>query len=116
MPVAAWMLSIFMLSSLPARVLPETRIPHIDKVVHALEYLILQVFLIRAILGTFPKNVLAKTVISAIIISLLYAMTDEWHQGFVPGRECDVYDLLSDIIGSGMGTLIYRMRGWEWLT
>lgn len=110
------MLSIFILSSVPARVLPETRIPHIDKVIHALEYSILQILLIRALLGSFAKNVLAKTVILAIIISLLYAMADEWHQRFVPGRLCDAYDLLTDFIGANIGTLIYKMRGWTWLT
>lgn len=34
-----------------------------------------------------------------IAATMLYAVSDEWHQSFVPGRTPDVRDLLVDAIG-----------------
>lgn len=34
--------------------------------------------------------------------ALLYGLTDEWHQHFVPGRHADWRDLLTDGIGAGL--------------
>ena len=106
---------IFLISSVPSWDLPRTRIPHLDKIAHVAEYLILQLLLMRAFLGSFPKIRLAKIVILAIIISSLYALSDEWHQRYTPGRICDIYDFTADIVGVNIGVLIYRMRGSKWL-
>jgi VanZ family protein len=35
----------------------------------------------------------------AATISLLYAITDEIHQSFVPGRDADPLDVLVDAVG-----------------
>ena len=42
----------------------------------------------------------------SVIGSMLYALTDEWHQTFVPGRGFEVKDLLIDTLGSIMGVLL----------
>lgn len=41
-----------------------------------------------------------------LLIGLLtvgYGVLDEWHQSFVPGRECSAHDLLRDALGAGIG-------------
>jgi len=46
-----------------------------------------------------------------LLIGLLtvgYGVLDEWHQSFVPGRECSAGDLLRDTLGAAMG--IWAMR------
>ena len=111
MPVAAWMAVIFTLSSLPASSLPHTTIPHIDKLVHVLEYLLLGYLLARALSGPSRKNGLAKIIISAIIIASLCAIIDEWHQQYIQGRTCDIFDFLADFIGAGIGVSLYGMKG-----
>lgn len=37
-----------------------------------------------------------KTILGATLISVLYAISDEWHQSFVPGRSACVEDVLLD--------------------
>ena len=41
-------------------------------------------------------------------ISVLYGITDELHQYFVPGRDCSIFDLTADAIGGFSGALIAR--------
>lgn len=36
-------------------------------------------------------------------LTLGYGIFDEWHQSFVPGRECSAADLLRDAVGAGLG-------------
>ena len=33
----------------------------------------------------------------------LFGATDEWHQSFVPGRDCDLFDWMADALGGGFG-------------
>ena len=40
------------------------------------------------------------------LIGTLYAVTDEWHQSFSPGRSCDPKDVLIDACGVLIGVLI----------
>ncbi len=42
----------------------------------------------------------------AVAISLLYAMSDEIHQYFVPGRSCELRDFLIDSAGAFMAVLL----------
>ena len=44
------------------------------------------------------------------IIGTLYAVTDELHQAFVPGRSCELRDVIIDSCGVGVGVLIFKMR------
>jgi VanZ family protein len=40
---------------------------------------------------------------SAFVITALYAMSDEFHQAFVPGRHPDPLDLACDLLGAALG-------------
>jgi len=105
------MVVIFTVSSMPSQDLPSVGVPHADKVAHIIEYLILGFLLIRAISGSFGNIGLAKIIISVIIITSLYAILDEWHQSYVPGRQCDIFDFFADLVGANIGILLYRMKG-----
>jgi VanZ family protein len=39
-------------------------------------------------------------------LAVLYGLSDEWHQSFVPGRTPDVVDILTDAIGAAIGLLL----------
>ena len=45
------------------------------------------------------------------IIGTLYAVTDEVHQYFVPGRSCELRDVVIDACGTAAGVLIMKMIG-----
>ena len=41
----------------------------------------------------------------AIVVALAYAVSDEWHQSFVPGRTATPVDVAIDAIGIGLAAL-----------
>lgn len=43
---------------------------------------------------------------AAIVLASLYAVTDEFHQSFVPGRMCDPADWLTDTLGAMLGAAV----------
>lgn len=47
-----------------------------------------------------------QRVATAFAVAVLYGLSDEWHQSFVPGRTPDWRDLLTDAIGAAIGLLI----------
>jgi VanZ family protein len=46
----------------------------------------------------------------ALLGSGAYAVVDEWHQSFVPGRHMSVGDFLLDLVGIGSVLLILHLR------
>ena len=69
----------------------------VRKLAHFTEYLILGIFVYNAV------NSYNKKVYIAIIICIIYAISDEVHQLFVPGRSCQILDITIDSIGSIIG-------------
>jgi len=47
-----------------------------------------------------------RNIRNSLIFASLYALSDELHQYFVPGRSCDIIDLLVDILGIFVGVFI----------
>ncbi|RKX91784.1 MAG: hypothetical protein DRP84_11070, partial [Spirochaetes bacterium] len=54
------------------------------------------------------KNNHKKALFISIFLAVLYGLLDEFHQSFVPGRECSAYDLLVDSIGAVIGALVSK--------
>jgi VanZ family protein len=100
------MASIFYVSSLPQPVVP----PGGDKPWHLLAYLGLGVVSVRAVAGGLPASIARRTAGVAMAIAVGYAVTDELHQMFVPGRSAQLTDLLADAIGVVVGTSLC----WAW--
>lgn len=96
-----WMGVIFLLSAQPQ--LPQAPEPWLDvllkKTAHGLEYAILAL-LVR---WTLRGHLVARAERWAWVWAVLYAVTDEWHQAWVPGRHPSGWDVLIDGLGAGMG-------------
>ena len=74
---------------------------------HVLEYTILAFLWVRALLSTNkPLTQNKRFLLFAIIFSLLYALSDETHQLFVPGRAFQLLDLSLDLSGSLLGVTL----------
>jgi len=50
-----------------------------------------------------------RAALTAIIIGALYAMSDEFHQLFVPGRSCSLRDVLIDSCGVSAGVGMFML-------
>lgn len=71
----------------------------VRKTAHATEYAILAVLLVNTV-------TLYRGYLISLLISAGYAITDEIHQYFVPGRACMAGDVLIDTCGATAGLLI----------
>lgn len=79
----------------------------VRKLAHFTEYFILGLLVYNLIYSNQKKACFA------IIICVLYAISDEIHQLFVPGRSCQVLDVIIDSSGSLLGIIllyIYKYR------
>ena len=74
----------------------------IRKLAHYTEYLILGILVINL------NNNKNKGLYLSMIVCLLYAISDELHQYFVPGRSCQLVDVTIDFIGALTGIFIYK--------
>lgn len=90
---------IFYLSSLPdlKSDLPSSADLILRKIAHMIEYGILLWLWARAISGGVINK---KSLYVGLAIAVLYAMTDEYHQLYVPGREGAIRDVLIDSAGA----------------
>lgn len=71
-----------------------------DPSLHALGYCVLAITLIRACAGGEWRGVRPATLAIAWLMAVIYGVSDEWHQSFVPGRTPDAYDVVADAIGA----------------
>ena len=98
LPVIIWAGIIFWLSSIPNL---KTNLEYdfiLRKMAHITEYFILTFLLYGAFKGSFNMNA-ACFFIYPDSLSFLYALSDEFHQSFVPGRSAALRDVLIDTIG-----------------
>ncbi len=83
---------------------------HIDKILHFLAYAILAILTLLAF-RKWPGGFFRRYYfILAMLFCVVYGASDEWHQGFVAGREQDIVDWAVDVVGIGIVGLVYRIR------
>jgi VanZ family protein len=78
------------------------------KSAHILVYAGLGWFMFRAWYQTLSQKTMWFVLQISLISSLLLAMSDEWHQSFVPGRGSSVRDLGIDLLGIGAALWLQR--------
>lgn len=136
-PAAVWMLIIFSLSAQPAlasnslsrgvtKVIVETvgKVIPLDIEMSTLNDIVSQFnhfvrkfahFSAYAVLGVLVSYALSKNEINSnrvfilsMAICIIYAVSDELHQLFVPGRGCQLKDVVIDTAGAVSGTAIFK--------
>lgn len=89
----------------------------VRKGAHFLEYLVLGISLfwtvrdLRMRYGRVPDGPAGMAILAPWAVGALYAVTDEVHQYFVPGRSCELRDVLIDACGVAAGVAIVWWRG-----
>lgn len=110
LPAVAYAGLIVYLSSLSH---PEEMMPSVleglgDKVLHAVEYGLFGILWYRALRHAAGPWAARYALGLAILAAVVYGVTDELHQAFVPGREADAWDLLANGIGATVFTLVWH--------
>jgi VanZ family protein len=132
LPVVAWAALISLFSSrwftgdrtgavlidILARLLPgfspeQLRAIHhlVRELAHFVEYFVLSLLLYRALRVGYGWS--ARAAATAVVIAGLYAVGDELHQWFVPGRTAAATDCLIDLSGAAaaQGMIAAMLRG-----
>lgn len=104
-PAVLYMLLIWWLSSQALNISTDA-FPFRDKGVHVVEYGVLGGLLAHALLGTFGQFSRLRLWAWAVGLAVLWGMSDEIHQGLVPGRNADIYDVVADSIGGVIGAAV----------
>ena len=76
----------------------------IRKLAHFTEYFVLGLLSLNCI----KDYSLKREILYSIIFTIVYAITDEFHQTFVPGRAGLFTDVLIDSFGAIVGIIIYK--------
>lgn len=105
LPVVIYAIIIFLISSIPGKDVPPL-FKYQDVIFHFFEYAGLSLLLNRALKGIR----VSRRFFMALILCLLYASSDEWHQSFVPGRTASLYDVGVDGIGVLIASIFYLWR------
>ncbi len=106
-PLTVYWLVLLAATSFPTPAFVEFGIS--DKMNHFFAYFVLAVLIKLAITvqDKYPwlkKNASIKT----LIIVSLYAVFDEIHQAFIPGRSCELLDWAADFLGAAAGILVLK--------
>ena len=111
-PVLAYAALIFYLSSLSRFPEPVSFDFGFDKVAHFAEYFLFGALLYRWVFQAGVCSARWCVLGISIFIGTLYALGDEWHQSFVPGRDASLWDVLFDVFGVGAGAAAFpAIRG-----
>lgn len=88
------------LSSIPYLKSPSLKFFTFDKVAHFLEYSVFAFLTFRSFSHLSGRINANRAFLLSILFLSLFALVDEFHQSFVPGRHADVADLLTDLLGA----------------
>ena len=92
---------IFYLSHQPGDFIQLPLFPGVDKLAHSIAYGCLAATFLYGLHP--PANSSGKKNIAAIIVialCVLFGISDEYHQSFIPGRQVSFWDLVADGLGA----------------
>jgi len=112
-PLVAPFLFLHLFPGLSAIHVVETIELLIRKLAHGSEYFILAILLMRAVNARSAGIVTKRHMIWSLTVAVIYALSDEWHQSFVPSRSASVSDVIIDAIGASCGILSSYLRSWR---
>ena len=79
--------------------------PIVRKIAHFSIYAMLGIFTTNFVL-TLENKKISKTIIFSLLFCFIYAVTDEIHQRFIPGRSGQIRDVLIDTSGALVGIVL----------
>ncbi len=103
LPVLAYMALIFYSSSGPVTSSTLNAIP--DYYLHSLGYSVLCMLAFWAVHEGLDVSAGRWGYLLPILITVLYGISDEFHQSFVPARDAEIKDVFSDSAGALLGTV-----------
>lgn len=107
LPVIFYAGIIFIFSALPGKGIPAL-FPGQDVVFHLIEYAGFTYLISRLIKQYYPLARPGQVLVLILLVIFVYALTDEYHQSFIPGRSATIFDVATDCLGGLLTGVIYR--------
>lgn len=79
------------------------------KVAHFSEYAVLGILAARAFVASANDFIQRHQFQVALLLIVSYALLDEFHQSFVPGRTASIYDSAIDVAGGITALLVFTL-------
>lgn len=96
---------LFILTHIPIpRVVQEADVS--DKSLHFMAYLVLTFLIWSIASGNRKVNWRRATPWLVLFVLIVYGILDEWLQGYVAGRSCDIQDFYMDLVGALVSLII----------
>ncbi|MCP4570012.1 MAG: VanZ family protein [FCB group bacterium] len=111
LPWIAYAGLIIIVSSISKLPDPKIEFEYIDKLAHFGEYFLFFLLTYRALANFREGQPHFSVYIVSVVLSIIFAALDEYHQSFVKGRQSDIYDLGADTIGIVLGALLHYLFG-----
>ncbi|QQK80360.1 VanZ family protein [Salicibibacter cibi] len=86
----------------------------IRKAAHVAVYVVFGIFAVHALRVSTTAGRMRRIVLWAWLLCVCYAITDEVHQLFIPGRSAEVSDVVLDSIGAIVGISVYVIVRGKW--
>lgn len=107
---------IYYFSSLSRIAFLPPKIWDYDKIVHFSIYFFYGLSSIIFVYRFFVnKYNISKILFFAVLIGVIFAASDEFHQSFTPNRNSDFYDFFADSLGIFLSVLIFNLilKNWK---
>lgn len=103
--------TIFLLSHQPGDSLHLPTFPGADKLAHMLAYATLAVTVLW-FLGKRGAGRLKSTALWTVLFCLLFGLSDEFHQSFIPYRSVSGLDIVADTAGAALIAALWFYSEW----
>jgi VanZ family protein len=80
---------------------------------HAVEFGGFAFLLFRALAGSYPRWSAGRLLLVTVAVAAGFAVADEVHQYFVPGRHCEAADALADTVGAAIAAFLQAARRYK---
>lgn len=109
LPAYLWAAIIFVESSISGQKFPHTPFGS-DKVAHVGIFFIFCWLVYRALKQQTVELVSRMSLFLAVVVTILYGFSDEFHQLYVPGRSADIFDMAADALGGFLFIMFVVVR------
>lgn len=111
--IILYMSLIFYFSSISYPPQPMKGVKEAPIIEHIIEFAILGILLIPGFRSLKFWNFHKNAFIFALIFGILYGISDEVHQHFVPGRCAELIDVIANSVGVILGVLFVKLNSTE---
>ena len=109
-PMLSCMGMIFFMSHQPGDSLDLPLFPGADKLAHMAVYALLS----GAVICAFSSRTRSKrrylVLTAAILVPMLFGISDEYHQSFVAGRSSEFFDVVADAAGALLVSIVWFVK------